>query len=429
MNRLYPILIALASMQCVNAKEVLSSPDGNTVVTFDLNANQQPVYSMTYKGEVIVAPSTMGFELKNAAPLTTGFTVDKVDRASSDTTWTPVWGENDKIRDNYNSMTVDMTQHIDGESRKMNIVFRAYNDGIGFRYVFPEQASLKHFTIKDEKTDMAMGGDYTAWWIPGDYDTQEYEYIKSRLSEIRAHSEDNHMGNVSQSIFSPTGVQTSLMLKSDSGTYINIHEAALVDYPAMHLNLDEATLTFTSWLTPDRNGDKGVINTPFSTPWRVIMVSDKATDILASDIIYNLNEPCALDDTSWIKPVKYMGVWWEMITGKSSWAYCNAENFDLATFDYSKAKPNGHHGANNENVRRYIDFAADNGMDQLLIEGWNIGWEDWLGKEKDFVFDFVTPYPDFDTAALNDYAHSKGIKLMMHHETSGSIPKDRKSVV
>lgn len=422
MNRLYPILIALASMQCVNAKEVLSSPDGNTVVTFDLNATQQPVYSMTYKGEVIVAPSTMGFELKDAAPLTTGFTVDKVDRSSSNTTWTPVWGENDRISDNYNSMTVDMTQHIDGESRKMNIVFRAYNDGIGFRYVFPEQASLKHFTIKDEKTDMAMGGDYTAWWIPGDYDTQEYEYIKSRLSEIRAHSEDNHMGNVSQSIFSPTGVQTSLMLKSDSGTYINIHEAALVDYPAMHLNLDEATLTFTSWLTPDRNGDKGVINTPFSTPWRVIMVSDKATDILASNIIYNLNEPCALDDTSWIKPVKYMGVWWEMITGKSSWAYCNAENFNLATFDYSKANPNGHHGANNENVRRYIDFAADNGMDQLLIEGWNIGWEDWLGKEKDFVFDFVTPYPDFDIAALNDYAHSKGIKLMMHHETSGSIP-------
>ncbi len=318
-------------------------------------------------------------------------------------------------------MTVQLMKKVDGNTFEMDVEFRAYDDGIGFRYVFPGSDG-KELTVTDESTQFAMPGDMTAWWIPGDYDTQEYEYVKSRLSEIRSYNSDDKLGNVSQTSFSPTGVQTSLMLKGDNGLYVNLHEAALVDYPAMHLNLDDSTMVFTSWLTPDRNGNKAEIRLPFATPWRAIMVSDKATDILASNLIYNLNEPTAYEDTSWIHPTKYMGVWWEMITGKSSWAYTDAENFDLATFDYSKAVPNGRHGANNENVRRYIDFAADNGMDQLLIEGWNIGWEDWFGKEKDFVFDFLTPYPDFDIKALNDYAHSKGIKLMMHHETSGSIP-------
>ena len=291
---------------------------------------------------------------------------------------------------------------------------------MGFRYIFPEQKT-KEFDITEEDSKMAMGGDYTAWWIPGDYDTQEYEYTKSKLSEIRSYSTKEQMANVSQNVFSPTGVQTSLMLKTDNGKYLNIHEAALVNYPAMHLNLNDTTMTFTSWLTPGIGDVKAVVKTPFSTPWRTVTVGDKATDILASNLIYNLNEPCALDDTSWIKPVKYMGVWWEMITGKSNWSYTDAENFDLATFDYSAAKPHGNHGANNENVKRYIDFAAANGFDQLLIEGWNVGWEDWFGKQKDYVFDFVTPYPDFDIKALNDYAHSKGIKLMMHHETSGAV--------
>ena len=308
-----------------------------------------------------------------------------------------------------------------GEGIKMDVEFRVFDDGAAFRYIFPEQ-DTKTIRIKEELTQMAMGGDYTAWWIPGDYDTQEYEYNKSKLSEIRSFSDGDKMGNVAQTAFSPTGVQTSLMLKTPSGKYLNLHEAALVDYPAMHLNLDDSTMVFTSWLTPGRDEAKATVATPFRSPWRVIMASDKATGILASDIIYNLNDPCALEDVSWIHPTKYMGVWWEMITGKSQWSYTNAENFDLATFDYSKAKPHGQHGANNANVKRYIDFAADNGFDQLLIEGWNIGWEDWFGKEKDFVFDFVTPYPDFDIKALNDYAHSKGIKLMMHHETSGSIP-------
>lgn len=403
------------------AEEVLRSPDGDVAVTFDMAKGGKPVYSVSYKHKAVVKPSEMGLDFKGFNA-TGDFRITGVDRSETRGQWTPVWGENEVIDDNYNAMTVQLMKKVDGRTFEMDIEFRAYNDGIGFRYLFPASDG-RYLTVTDEATQFAMPGDMTAWWIPGDYDTQEYEYTKSRLSEIRAHNtKDDKLGNVSQTSFSPTGVQTSLMLKSDDGLYVNLHEAALVDFPAMHLNLNDSTMVFTSWLTPDRNGNKAEINLPFSTPWRAIMVSDKATDILASDLIYNLNEPTAYEDTSWIHPTKYMGVWWEMITGKSSWAYTDAENFDLATFDYSKAKPNGRHGANNENVRRYIDFAADNGMDQLLIEGWNIGWEDWFGKEKDFVFDFVTPYPDFDIKALNDYAHSKGIKLMMHHETSGSIP-------
>lgn len=313
-----------------------------------------------------------------------------------------------------------MTVYMSRGDIKMDIEFRVFNDGFGFRYIFPEQTT-KQFTVIDEKTQMAMTGDHTAWWIPGDYDTQEYEYTKSRLSEIRSHADDGFMDNASQKRFSPTGVQTALMLKTDNGLYLNLHEAALVDFPAMHLDLNDSTMVFKAHLTPGPDGTMATFDTPFKTPWRTVTVGEKATDILASNLTLNLNDPCALEDVSWIHPTKYMGVWWEMITGVSSWNYTDAENFDLATFDYSKAKPNGHHGANNENVRRYIDFAAANGFDQLLVEGWNIGWEDWFGKEKDYVFDFVTPYPDFDIASLNEYAHSKGIRLMMHHETSAAV--------
>lgn len=313
-----------------------------------------------------------------------------------------------------------MTVYMSRGDIKMDIEFRVFNDGFGFRYIFPEQTT-KQFTVIDEKTQMAMAGDHTAWWIPGDYDTQEYEYTKSRLSEIRSHADDGFMDNASQKRFSPTGVQTALMLKTDNGLYLNLHEAALVDFPAMHLDLNDSTMVFKAYLTPGPDGTMATFDTPFKTPWRTVTVGEKATDILASNLTLNLNDPCALEDVSWIHPTKYMGVWWEMITGVSSWNYTDAENFDLATFDYSKAKPNGHHGANNENVRRYIDFAAANGFDQLLVEGWNIGWEDWFGKEKDYVFDFVTPYPDFDIASLNEYAHSKGIRLMMHHETSAAV--------
>lgn len=419
----------LASCGSGPAKETITSPDGRIALTFDLDTQGQPTYLVTFNGDTVVKPSLMGFDLKDEKDpnFTTGFSLSGKKTGEENETWVPVWGENDSIANHYKSLTVNLKKKsTDGRERLLDITFRVYDDGIGFRYTFPVQ-DADTFVIAEEQSNFAMPGDMTAWWIPGDYDTQEYEYNKSRLSEIRSINEkDDKMGNVSQSSFSPTGVQTSLMLKTDDGVYMNIHEAALVNFPAMHLDLDDSKMTFRSWLTPDREGNKAVVALPFSTPWRAIMISDKATDILASNLIYNLNEPNKLEDTSWIKPVKYMGVWWEMITGKSSWAYTDAENFDLATFDYNKAKPNGRHAANTANVKRYIDFAAENGFDQLLIEGWNTGWEDWFGKEKDFVFDFITPYPDFDLKELNEYAHSKGIKLMMHHETSGSIPNYEK---
>lgn len=397
--------------------ETLASPDGEIKVEFALDGEGTPTYAVKFHGKDIVEKSRLGFAtLNDSLNFRSGFKVDSVVAGSFHEVWAPVWGENDSIDNTYNDLTV----YLSNASGRMNVEFRAFNDGVGFRYVFPEQA-VDTLLVAEELSEFAMGEDLTAWWISGDYDTQEYEYTKSRLSEIRNLSEGMRMGNAAQTGFSPTGVQTSLMLKNDDGVYINLHEAALVDYPAMHLNLNDTTMTFVSHLTPGIPEAKATLALPRATPWRVIMLGDKATDILASAMVLNLNDPCALDDTSWIHPTKYMGVWWEMITGKSQWSYTNAENFDLATFDYSKAKPHGQHGANNENVRRYIDFAAENGFDQLLIEGWNVGWEDWFGKEKDFVFDFVTPYPDFDIKALNDYAHSKGIKLMMHHETSGSV--------
>ena len=413
------LLPALALSACTAAPDGrLLSPDGDLAVAFSTDAAGVPVYSFVSGSDTIVRPSTLGFRLLGDNPdLASGFAVDGIEHSAHDGKWAPVWGENDSIADVYNAMTVHLTQKATG--MKMDIEFRAYDDGIGFRYVFPAQAGTDSLRIAEELSQFAMAGDHTAWWIPGDYDTQEYEYNITPLSGIRAKNSNDQPGNVSATGFSPTGVQTSLLMRNDSGVYINIHEAALVDYPAMHLDLNDTTMVFTSHLTPGIPEAKATVALPFATPWRVVMVGS-ATDILATNIIYNLNEPCALEDVSWIHPTKYMGVWWEMITGKSQWSYTNAEDFDLATFDYSKARPHGKHGANNANVRRYIDFAADNGFDQLLIEGWNIGWEDWFGKEKDYVFDFVTPYPDFDLKALNDYARSRGIKLMMHHETSGS---------
>ncbi len=417
-NRLLIMTAILSALPALAADRV-ASPDGKISLDFSLTADGAPQYTVDYRGEELVKASALGFEMKDARGFDSGFTVESITRASSDTMWAPVWGENDSIRDNYNAMTVQLVNRRYGTH--LNVEFRAYDDGIGLRYVFPKQKK-KRLTVTDELTEFAMPGDITAWWIPGDYDTQEYEYIRSSLSGIRRHADDAHMGNVSSSMFSPTGVQTSLMLKANDSTYLNIHEAALVDFPVMHLNLDDTDFVFRSWLTPGRDGDKAHIKLPFSTPWRVIMIGDRATDILASNLVLNLNEPTKYTDTSWIKPVKYIGVWWEMIAGGKQWSYTDAENFDLATFDYSKAKPHGRHSANTDNVKRYIDFAAANGFDQVLVEGWNVGWEDWLGKEKDYVFDFVTPYPDFDLKGLNDYARSKGVRLMMHHESSGAIP-------
>ena len=397
-----------------------ASPNGNVVVSFSLNKQGIPFYKISYKNKPVIKESSLGFLLKGSESLTENFKILDAQKTNFKETWQPVWGEETEILNHYNELLVSLEQTT--SLRKMNIRFRVYNEGVGFRYEFPQQKELTYFVISEELSQFAMAGDHTAWWIPGDYDTQEYDYTECKLSQIREQMPQAVIKNVCQTPFSPTGVQTSLMMKSQDGLYINLHEAALVNYPCMHLNLDDKKFIFQSHLTPDAQGNKGHLYTPYHTPWRTIMVSDDARDILASRLILNLNDPCALPDTSWIKPVKYIGVWWEMITGKSSWAYTNdLPTIDLDKVDYSKTKPNGTHAANNQKVRRYIDFAAKHGFDQVLVEGWNIGWEDWFDHSKDYVFDFVTPYPDFDLKGLNDYAYSKGVKLMMHHETSASL--------
>ena len=412
------LLMSVLAMHWAVAQQQ-TSPDGNVVLSFSLKADGTPTYKMTYKGKPVINESTLGFTLKKDEPLTNHFKVVSDSKSTFKETWEPVWGEEKEILNHYNELLVQLKQ--DKTNRLMNIRFRVYNEGVGFRYEFPTQKELTYFVIAEENTQFAMTGDHTAWWIPGDYDTQEYDYNESKLSEIRGLMKQSMTDNVSQFVFSPTGVQTALMMKTKDGLYINLHEAALVDYALMNLNLDDKTFIFQSHLTPDAKGDKGYLYTPTKSPWRTVMVSDDARNILASRLILNLNDPCALADTSWIKPVKYIGVWWEMITGKSSWAYTNdLPTIKLDEVDYTKVKPNGTHAANNEKVRRYIDFAAQHGFDQVLVEGWNVGWEDWFGHRKDYVFDFITPYPDFDIKALNDYAHAKGVKLMMHHETSGS---------
>ena len=397
----------------------LKSPDGHFTLSVEVK-DSKPFYSLNYKGKAVIKPSTLGLDLfDDKVGLTNGFSLSKSETATFDETWTPVWGEYNQIRNQYNELAVTLNQ--DAAKRFIVIRFRLFNDGLGFRYEFPEQPNLNYLVIKEERTQFAMTGDHKAFWIPGDYDTQEYDYNESRLSEIRGLMKAAITDNASQTQFSPTGVQTSLMMKTADGLYINLHEAALVEYSCMHLDLDDKNFVFESHLTPDVLGKKGYLLAPSTTPWRTIIVSDKATDILQSTLTLNLNEPCKIEDTSWIKPVKYIGVWWEMITGKSSWAYTDVPAVKLETFDYSKALPNGKHAANNEKVKRYIDFAAEHGFSQVLVEGWNVGWEDWFGKTKDYVFDFVTPYPDFDVKMLQGYAKSKGVSLMMHHETSSSV--------
>lgn len=417
-NSLFSAILAFCSLPAFAATEV-TSPDGNVVLGFDV-VDGRPTYEISYKGKEVIKPSTLGLELVGAPDLMDGFRLKNVIVSDFDETWQPVWGENKDIRNNYRELFVELTQP--SQDRFMNIRFRVYDDGIGLRYEFPVQKNLHYFRVKEEHTQFALPGDHIAWWIPGDYDTQEYNYTESRLSEVRGLMGNAIDENASQTQFSPTGVQTSLQMKSDDGLYINIHEAALVNYSCMHLNLDDKNMVLESWLTPDAQGVKAYVQTPEHTPWRTVMVSDKATDILASNLILNLNDPCKYEDTSWIRPVKYMGVWWEMITGKGEWSYTHdIPSIKLDSADYATAKPHGRHSANNANVKRYIDFAAKHGFDQLLVEGWNVGWEDWSGKSKDYVFDFVTPYPDFDIKELNEYARNKGIRLMMHHETSSSV--------
>lgn len=446
MNRL-KYLLAVACMACActapetafSESEALLSPDGMLRLSFSVK-DGIPMYALQRDGKDVVLPSRLGFEMRgtvksekidiqanrisktDALPgymMDRGFELLDSSRDSLDEIWEPVWGEESSIRNHYNELLVRLRQKESG--RRMDVRFRLFDDGLGFRYEFPDGQPLVYFVIKEELTEFAMAGDHLCWWIPGDYDTQEYEYGECRLSEISSRFSEQVCGNSSQTLFSTSGVQTSLQMKTDDGLYINIHEAALVDYPCMHLLVDGKTGTLRAFLTPDAQGWKGYMQTPCTTPWRTVQVADSAEKQLASRLVLNLNEPCAYEDVSWIKPVKYMGVWWEMIAGKGSWSYTDVPSVKLGSFDYSTATPNGRHSANNANVRRYIDFAAANGFDALLVEGWNIGWEDWANCSKDYVFDFVTPYPDFDIKALNEYARSKGIKLMMHHETSSSV--------
>ncbi len=420
MKKLFMLASLLLVFGLTSEAGEISSPSGNIKVEFTLNGSV-PTYTVAYKGKTVINPSRLGYQLaKGEKDLLDGFSVIGEQTSTFDETWSPVWGENKDIRNHYNDLLVRLRQ--DATNRYMNIRFRVYDDGVGLRYEFPSKGELEYFVIKEERTEFAMTGDHTAWWIPGDYDTQEYEYTKTRLSGIRAAFKDATDFNVSQHVFSDTAVQTSLQLKTDDGIYINLHEAALIDYPCMHLNLDEKSLVFTSWLTPDAQGMKGYVHTPLNSPWRTMIISDDARDMLSSNLILNLNEPCKIKDTSWIHPTKYVGVWWEMISGISGWHYTNDfPSVTIGETDYAHATPTGHHGANNENVKKYIDFAAKHGFDGVLVEGWNVGWEDWSGKMKEDVFDFITPYPDFDIKALNEYAHSKGVKLIMHHETSSSV--------
>ena len=439
-RNLYMLVLSMGILTS-HAQEKLSSPDGNLTMSFSLDMQGSPVYELSYKGKTVIKPSKLGLELVQENPykqtdfewkeqkdttlsdvqtnLYNGFELEKAEFSTFDETWQPVWGEEKEIRNHYNQLTVTLEQSQ--SERIMQIEFRLFNDGLGFRYNFPKQPHLNYFVIKEEHSQFAMTGDHKAFWIPGDYDTQEYDYTTSRLSEIRGLMPKAITPNSSQTPFSPTGVQTSLLMKTDEGLYINLHEAALVDYSCMHLNLNDSTMVFESWLTPDAQGNKGYMQTPCHTPWRTIIVSDDARNILASRLTLNLNEPCKIEDTSWIKPVKYIGVWWDMITGKGSWAYTDeVPSVKLGETNYAQTQPNGKHSANTENVKRYIDFAAKHGFDQVLVEGWNEGWEDWFGKSKDYVFDFVTPYPDFNVQELKEYTASKGVKLMMHHETSSS---------
>lgn len=440
LKSIFSLTSCICFAMAVNAQK-LTSPDGNFIMNFSLNQEGAPVYELTYKNKAVIKPSTLGLELKKEdankkttfdwkertdkdqldakTNLMTGFTIKDTETSTFDETWKPVWGEESEIRNNYNELAVTLEQPEN--DRHIIIRFRLFNDGLGFRYEFPQQKNLNYFVIKEEHSQFAMAGDHTAFWIPGDYDTQEYDYTTSRLSEIRGKMKDAITPNSSQYVFSPTGVQTALMMKTDDGLYINLHEAALIEYSCMHLNLDDKNMIFESWLTPDTKGDKGYMQTPCVSPWRTVIAGDDALSILASRMTLNLNEPCKIEDTSWIHPVKYVGVWWDMITGKGSWAYTDeVPSVKLGITDYSETKPNGKHSANTENVKRYIDFAADNGFDAVLVEGWNEGWEDWFGKTKDYVFDFVTPYPDFNVQEIHRYAASKGIKMMMHHETSAS---------
>jgi alpha-glucosidase len=442
MNKKCIMSFLLPLMALGVSAQKLTSPNGQMEMNFSVDAEGRPTYELSYKGKAVIGQSHLGYQLKEENPdkaidfeyktfaekesirrkadLQTGFAIIDTQTSTFDETWAPVWGEESQIRNHYNELLVTLRQAKN--DRTMMIRFRLFDDGLGFRYEFPSQKNLTYFIIKEEQTQFRMMGDHKAWWVAGDYDTQEYEWQETRLSEIRGRMKDAICDNSSQTPAGPTCVQTALLMKTDDGLFINLHEAACINYATMHLNYDEASHTFTSLLTPDAVGNKGNMQTDCVSPWRTIIVGEKGADILASRITLNLNEPCKIEDTSWIKPTKYVGVWWDMISNRSHWAYTDdLYSVQLGKTDYTKCKPSGRHAANTENVKRYIDFASQHGFDAVLVEGWNVGWEDWFGHQKDYVFDFVTPYPDFDVQAIHDYAQSKGVKMIMHHETSSSV--------
>lgn len=419
MKNIFSVILVLTAFFGASAQE-FQSPNGNFKMSFSLGNDGTPMYQLFFKNKEVIRKSKLGLELqKDKKSLLNDFKVIDTKESTFNQTWKTVWGEETQIQNYYNELAVTLKQNE--TDREIIVRFRLFNEGLGFRYEFPQQKNLIYFVIKEERTEFAMTGNHTAFWIPGDYDTQEYDYTESKLSEIRSLFKSAVSENASQKQFSDTGVQTSLMMKTTDGLYINIHEAALINYSCMHLNLDDKNFVFQSHLTPDAKGNKGHIQAPSVSPWRTIIVSNDAREVLASRMTLNLNEPCKIENTAWIKPVKYVGVWWEMITGKSSWAYTDdLPSVQLGVTDYTKVKQSAKHAANTKHVKEYIDFAALHGFDAVLVEGWNEGWEDWFGKEKDYVFDFISAYPDFDVKGIHDYSKSKGIKMIMHHETSGA---------
>ena len=414
-------LLGVLGMSVAAWAQTLNSPDGNLKLTFGLSAEKTPVYSLEYKDNQVVKESKMGFVLKPALDFSKNFSVVDTEFSESTSTWNPVLGQYCEIEDNHKEMLVELKQEKTGWL--LNIRFRLFDDGLGFRYEFPVQGNLRNFTLVEELTEFCLAGDHKAFWIPADYDTNEFPITTSKLSEVAGLIDKVREEPLAAKAPTPgLAVQTPLMLKSDDGLYINIHEAALVNYPAMCLNLDDKNFVMSSHLTPDKNGNKGFIQTGSVTPWRTLVVSDDARDILASSLILNLNEPCKLEDTSWIKPTKYVGVWWEyFVGGGSTWSYTDCQDIVIGQTDYTKLKPHGHHGANTAHVKEYIDFAAENGMDAVLVEGWNEGWEANFAYIKEYIYSFTKPYPDFDVEELQRYAASKGVKIIMHHETTSSV--------
>ena len=413
------IFLILLFAALVSAQNV-TSPNGNLSLNFKLSPSGEPVYQLSYKNKSVIKESKMGFELKDSPELKSGFKIVDTRTDAKNETWEQVWGEVKTVRNNYKELAVTLEQKSENLTRRIVVRFRIFDDGLGFRYEFPVQNDLKYFTVNDEKTEFNLTGDHKTFWIPGDYDSNEYAYNTTKLSEINATKGKLDTAIAVKSIFADNAVQTPLMIKTAEGLYINFHEAALVNYPAMYMLVDRTTFAMTSHLAPNAVGSAAFLQTPAKTPWRTIIVSDKATDILASKMILNLNEPNKIKDTSWIKPQKFVGVWWEMFNGKGTWNYADVNNVKIDETDWKSLKPNGKHAANTANVKKYIDFAAANGIDSVLVEGWDIGWEDWFGAWKENVFDFVTPYPDFNVDELHKYAASKGVKIIMHHETSGS---------